>query len=53
MKQVNFVIEALESLDGKRTYVIRELVGNQPPQTLAVCSTGEEIAQFFNDFKIK
>lgn len=46
-------VEVIESAEGKRTYVIREFVGpQQPPATLAVLDSGEEVAQFLVNLKI-
>ena len=54
MKQKNFAVQVLEGAEAKRTYVILELsdVPNQPAKPVAVCESGEEIAQFFDNLKI-
>lgn len=51
MKQKNFVVEVLEGGESSRTYVIRELpnVPNAPARPVCVCSSGDEIAQFFDN----
>lgn len=54
MKQKNFIIECLEGAEDKRTFVIREIpeVPNAPAKPVAVCESGDEIAQFFDNLKI-
>lgn len=54
MKQKNFVIEVIEGGEASRTYIVRELpvVPNQPAPCVAVCSSGDELAQFFDNLKI-
>lgn len=52
MNQKNFVVECLEGPEGKRTFIIRELVPNGAPVTRAVCESGDDIATFFDDGKL-
>lgn len=47
MKNQNFGVELIEDKDGKRTYILRALNG----QPITILHSGEELAQFFNDFK--
>lgn len=51
-KVKNVIIEIIEGGENKRTYVIRELVPNSAPQTLAVCDTADEVAQFLDALAI-
>lgn len=48
----NVILEIIEGAEGKRIYIVRELVANNAPNTLAVCDSTEELCQFLDNFKI-
>lgn len=54
-KTKNIIIEIIEGAEKKRTYVVRELpqVPQQPPVTLAVCESADELASFLASIEIK
>lgn len=48
----NVILEIIENDEGKRTYVVREIVPNSAPTTLAVCDDTAELAKFLDNLKI-
>lgn len=52
-KTKNIIVEIIEGAENKRTFVLREIVPNQPPVTLGVCESGDEVAQFLDAIEIK
>lgn len=54
-KTKNILIEIIEGGERKRTYVVRELpqVPQQPPVTLGVCESADELASFLDGLEIK
>lgn len=55
MDQKNFIVEIIEGGEGKRTYIVRTLpsVPNEPARPVAVCDNVDELAQFFDNVKVK
>lgn len=55
MKEKRFVVEVLIGAEDSKTFVIRELpsVPNAPAIPVAVCSSGDEVAQFFDNIKFE
>lgn len=51
MKTKNLVIEIIESPEGKRYFILREIVPNQAPVTALVSDDPEEVATFLNETK--
>lgn len=51
MKTKNLVIEIIESPDGKRYFILREIVPNQAPVTALVSDDPEEVATFLSETK--
>ena len=54
-KTKNIIIEIIEGAEKKRTYVVRELPNapQQPPVTLGVCESADELASFLAAIEIK
>lgn len=54
MKTKNFVVEVIQSEDGVRTFIVRELAPapNVPPVTRFVTSDPSELATFFGSSEL-
>ncbi len=54
MKTKNFVIEVIQSEDGVRTFIVRELAPapNVPPVTRFVTKDASELAMFFGSSEL-
>lgn len=52
MKQKNFAVEMLIGAEDSVTFVVREFSEpNYPPVPVCVCSSPDELSQFFDDIK--
>ena len=54
MEQINFIVELYDGAENRRVYVIKRLIAaGQPPVTIAICDSADELAQAFDNFKVE
>ena len=51
MKSTNVIVEVIEGAEASKTFIVRSLPESpqQKPQVLGVFTSGEEVAQFFDN----
>lgn len=53
MKTKNLIIEIISDANGKRYFIVREIVPNQAPVTDIICDSGEDLASFLDEVKME
>lgn len=53
MRTKNFIIELIANDNDERFYIVREMVPQQPPVTVYVSDSSEELAKFLGEVTMK
>lgn len=49
----NLIIEIICDENGKRYFIVREILPNQAPVTVHICDSGDDLASFLDEVKME